>query len=80
MAATLVSNEPATGEILWSGEPGDAAAEVAIARAGWAEWAALSPFFRVHGSLLAGTHTPWSYDQETVDHYNAFTRLHLAAR
>ena len=28
----------------------------------WAEWAALSPFFRIHGSVDAGTHTPWSYD------------------
>ncbi len=27
----------------------------------WAEWAALSPLFRLHGSLVAGTHTPWSY-------------------
>ena len=24
----------------------------------WAEWAALSPFFRLHGSVAAGTHTP----------------------
>ncbi|MEA2167799.1 MAG: sulfoquinovosidase [Solirubrobacteraceae bacterium] len=46
----------------------------------WSAWAALSPYFRLHGSVLNGTHTPWSYDQETVDHYNAFTRLHLAAR
>src|SRR3954453_2958208 len=46
----------------------------------WAEWTALSPFFRLHGSVGAGTHTPWSYDQETVDLYNALSRLHLAAR
>ena len=26
----------------------------------WAEWAALTPFFRLHGSVLAGTHTPWT--------------------
>ena len=26
----------------------------------WAEWAALSPLFRLHGSVGAGTHTPWS--------------------
>ncbi len=26
----------------------------------WAEWAALSPIFRLHGSGKAGTHTPWS--------------------
>jgi alpha-glucosidase len=45
----------------------------------WAEWAALSPVFRLHGTGLAGTHTPWSYDRETVDTYNALSRLHLAA-
>jgi alpha-glucosidase (family GH31 glycosyl hydrolase) len=31
----------------------------------WAEWAALSPIFRLHGSGVAGTHTPWSYDTVT---------------
>lgn len=36
----LVSTEPATGAALWSGPVGDAAAEVAIARAAWPEWAA----------------------------------------
>ncbi|MGZ4172910.1 MAG: TIM-barrel domain-containing protein [Solirubrobacteraceae bacterium] len=46
----------------------------------WAEWAALSPIFRLHGSVLAGTHTPWSYDAETVGSYAALTRLHLRAR
>jgi alpha-glucosidase len=46
----------------------------------WAEWAALSPFFRLHGSVGAGTHTPWSFDAETVALYNALSRLHLAAR
>ncbi|HEV2812517.1 MAG TPA: TIM-barrel domain-containing protein [Solirubrobacteraceae bacterium] len=46
----------------------------------WAEWAALSPQFRLHGSVGAGTHTPWSFDDETVQVYNALSRLHLAAR
>ncbi len=46
----------------------------------WAAWAALSPYFRLHGSVLNGTHTPWSYDKETVRNYNRFTRLHLRAR
>lgn len=46
----------------------------------WAEWAALSPVFRLHGSVLAGTHTPWSYDQQTVRVYEALTRLHRRAR
>jgi succinylglutamic semialdehyde dehydrogenase len=38
--ATLTSFEPATGELLWSGESGDVAAEVARARGAWAAWAA----------------------------------------
>jgi alpha-glucosidase (family GH31 glycosyl hydrolase) len=46
----------------------------------WAEWAALSPMFRIHGSVLAGTHTPWSYDDQTVSIYNRLARLHLRAR
>lgn len=46
----------------------------------WAEWAALSPMFRLHGSLLAGTHTPWSYDLQTVQIYQQLTALHLSAR
>ena len=46
----------------------------------WAEWAALSPLFRLHGSVLAGTHTPWTYDAQTVRVYEALTALHLSAR
>lgn len=46
----------------------------------WAEWAALSPVFRLHGSVAAGTHTPWSYDDQTVAIYNRLSRLHLRAR
>jgi alpha-glucosidase (family GH31 glycosyl hydrolase) len=45
----------------------------------WAEWAALSPFFRVHGSVAAGTHTPWSYDAETEAAYERLARLHRSA-
>ena len=45
----------------------------------WAEWAALSPVFRLHGSGRAGTHTPWSYDGQTVQIYNAISRLHERA-
>ncbi len=45
----------------------------------WAEWAALSPIFRLHGSGRAGTHTPWSYDAQTVRVYNQLSRLHLRA-
>jgi succinylglutamic semialdehyde dehydrogenase len=47
MAEKLVSTEPATGVELWSGEVGDAAAEVAAARAGWPQWAAHSLAYRI---------------------------------
>ena len=46
MTAKLVSIEPATGVELWTGEVGDAAAEVAAARAAWPEWAARSVSYR----------------------------------
>lgn len=45
----------------------------------WAEWAALSPVFRLHGSALAGTHTPWSYGATTLRTYVALSALHLRA-
>ncbi|HUO72277.1 MAG TPA: TIM-barrel domain-containing protein, partial [Solirubrobacteraceae bacterium] len=45
----------------------------------WAEWAALSPIFRLHGSGLAGTHAPWTYDAETVRAYRALSLLHERA-
>ncbi len=46
MAKTLTSTEPATGATLWSGEIGDAAAEVAVARAALPDWADHSVAFR----------------------------------
>src|SRR5204862_6415281 len=46
----------------------------------WAEWAALSPFFRLHGSVAAGTHVPWSYGSRTLATYKRLIRLHLRAR
>src|SRR5437763_5120888 len=46
-AETLTSTNPATGETVWSGEVGDAAAEVAAARAAWPAWAAHSIAYRV---------------------------------
>ncbi len=46
----------------------------------WAEWAALTPIFRLHGSVSAGVHAPWTFDQQTVSLYNALSRLHLSAR
>jgi alpha-glucosidase (family GH31 glycosyl hydrolase) len=45
----------------------------------WAEWAALSPVFRLHGSARAGTHTPWSYDRQTVNVYRSLSLLHERA-
>jgi succinylglutamic semialdehyde dehydrogenase len=46
-ADELVSTDPATGKQLWSGKIGDAAAEVAAARAAWPEWAAHSNAYRI---------------------------------
>jgi succinylglutamic semialdehyde dehydrogenase len=47
MADQLHSYEPATGTLLWSGDVGDADAEVAAARSGWASWAALPLTVRI---------------------------------
>jgi len=47
VAETLTSTDPATGEEVWSGALGDAAAEVAAARAAWPEWAAHSHAYRI---------------------------------
>jgi succinylglutamic semialdehyde dehydrogenase len=47
VAQQLISTNPATGELVWSGETGDAAAEVAAARAAWPAWAAHSNSFRI---------------------------------
>jgi sulfoquinovosidase len=45
----------------------------------WAEWAALSPVFRLHGSGRTGTHAPWTFDAQTVRVYDRLSRLHLRA-
>jgi succinylglutamic semialdehyde dehydrogenase len=42
----MISTEPATGKQVWSGESGDAAAEVEAARAAFPEWAARSIAYR----------------------------------
>jgi succinylglutamic semialdehyde dehydrogenase len=47
MSEKIVSTEPATGAEIWSGPVGDAAAEVAAARAAWPEWAAHSVTYRM---------------------------------
>ncbi len=46
MSDLLISTEPATGRELWSGTVGDAAAEVAAARAAFPDWAGRSVPFR----------------------------------
>src|SRR3982751_5833290 len=43
----LVSTDPATDAQIWSGEIGDAAVEVAAARAAWPAWAAHSVAYRI---------------------------------
>ncbi|MDQ6818925.1 MAG: hypothetical protein M3076_01075 [Actinomycetota bacterium] len=45
----------------------------------WAELAVFTPFFRLHGSLINGMHTPWRYDTQTVRLYNALSLLHERA-
>jgi succinylglutamic semialdehyde dehydrogenase len=46
MSMRINSTDPATGEEIWSGETGDAAAEVAAARAAFPEWAGHSISYR----------------------------------
>jgi succinylglutamic semialdehyde dehydrogenase len=47
MSNNIISINPATGEKIWSGEPGDAAGEVAAARAAFPEWAGHSTSYRM---------------------------------
>ena len=47
MSAKLTSTDPSTGAEVWSGSIGDAAKEVATARAAWPEWAAHSNAYRI---------------------------------
>ena len=47
MAEEILSHEPATGALLWRHPIGDADAEVATARAGWAGWASKPLAFRI---------------------------------
>jgi len=44
---SLTSTDPATGENVWSGQLGNAEAEVASARAAWPAWAAHSLAYRI---------------------------------
>ncbi|GAA3893433.1 succinylglutamate-semialdehyde dehydrogenase [Sphingomonas limnosediminicola] len=47
VSGNLISFNPATGEEMWSGSIGDAATEVAAARAAWPAWAAHSVAYRI---------------------------------
>ncbi|MFL6754165.1 MAG: succinylglutamate-semialdehyde dehydrogenase [Sphingomicrobium sp.] len=47
VGSKLISTDPATGKEIWSGNVGDAAKEVAAARAAWPEWAAHSNAYRI---------------------------------
>ena len=47
MSQTITSTEPATGAVVWTGETGNAAAEVATARAAFQEWAGHSISYRM---------------------------------
>ncbi|MBJ7348499.1 MAG: glycoside hydrolase family 31 protein [Thermoleophilaceae bacterium] len=42
----------------------------------WSQWAALSPYFRVHNSGLFGVKMPWSYDPVTLMRFKAAAQLH----
>ena len=46
----------------------------------WAQWAVLSPVMRLHGSASAGTHTPWSYGEDTARLYRELSELRVRAQ
>ena len=62
----LKSFDPATGELVWSGAPGDAAAEVAAARAAWPAWAAHSLAYRVE-ALRRFANVVRTHDEELAN-------------
>jgi len=45
----------------------------------WAEWAALSPLFRLHGAITR-EHTPWAKGIHAVGLYRALSELHISAQ
>ena len=47
MVSEIISTEPATGTVLWQHPIGNVDAEVAMARASWAEWAARPLTYRI---------------------------------
>ncbi len=46
----------------------------------WSQWAALSPFFRVHNSSSTGTKMPWSFDEEAFAAWRKMAALHVRAK
>jgi alpha-D-xyloside xylohydrolase len=45
----------------------------------WHEWAALTPYFRVHNSQTSGTRMPWSFGDAGYARWEALARLHERA-
>ncbi len=45
----------------------------------WHEWAALTPFFRIHNSQTTGTRMPWSFGDEAYARWESIARLHERA-
>ncbi|WP_343602243.1 TIM-barrel domain-containing protein [Mycobacterium sp.] len=45
----------------------------------WAEWAALSPIFRVHNNQFAGTQMPWYYGAGALTTYTQLAQLRRRA-
>jgi alpha-glucosidase (family GH31 glycosyl hydrolase) len=45
----------------------------------WSQWAALTPFFRVHNSASTGVRHPWSWDAATLGLWRAAADLHREA-
>ena len=45
----------------------------------WSQWAALTPYFRIHNSASQETRRPWDFDPATYDRWLAMARLHERA-
>ncbi len=45
----------------------------------WAEWAALTPVFRLHGAIQH-EHTPWAQGIRSVNVYRQLSELHISAQ
>jgi alpha-D-xyloside xylohydrolase len=45
----------------------------------WSEWAALTPYFRVHNAATTGVRMPWDYDEATLERWNRMADLHKRA-